>query len=265
MRSCSARAADRTRDRDRPGARGSAGGARLPVGGAARAGRGRDRGAARRSSPTRPTSIGCGRSPARSRPRSGPVEILVLNTGGPPLGRRSDNAVEEWETAYRSLVLAPRLLIEAALPGMRERGWGRIVNVASSSIREPIPGLTLSNANRMAAVGLLNTLAREVAGDGITVNTIATGRFATTRLAELRLARDGRGGRGSERGSGRAARAAGGVRRPGRVRLLRAGRLPDRRRDPARRRAAALGLASGRAGCAKGIGSPSGARARRGR
>ena len=66
---------------------------------------------------------------------------------------------------------------------MRERGWGRIVNVASSSIREPIPGLTLSNSNRMAALGLLATLAREVAADGITVNTIATGRFATDRLA----------------------------------------------------------------------------------
>jgi len=67
---------------------------------------------------------------------------------------------------------------------MRERGWGRIVNVASSSIREPIPGLALSNSNRMAAEGLLNTLAREVGADGVTVNTIATGRFATERLAE---------------------------------------------------------------------------------
>lgn len=113
----------------------------------------------------------------------GPVDVLVLNTGGPPLGRALDNSVEEWETAYRSLVLAPRLLAEAVLPGMRERGWGRIVNVASSSIREPIPGLTLSNATRMAALGFLNTLAREVAADGVTVNTIATGRFATDRLA----------------------------------------------------------------------------------
>lgn len=113
----------------------------------------------------------------------GAVDVLVLNTGGPPLGAAMDNSPEEWETAFRSLVLTPRLLMEAALPGMRERSWGRIVNVASSSIREPIPGLTLSNANRMAAVGLLNTLAREVAGDGITVNTIATGRFATARLA----------------------------------------------------------------------------------
>ncbi len=113
----------------------------------------------------------------------GPVEIMVANTGGPPLGGALDNSIEEWEAAYRSLVLAPRLLIEAALPTMRERGWGRIVNVSSSSVREPIPHLTLSNAHRMATVGFLKTLAGEVAGDGITVNTVATGRFATDRLA----------------------------------------------------------------------------------
>jgi len=114
----------------------------------------------------------------------GPVEILVLNTGGPPRGTTFDHGVEAAEDAYRSLVLAPRVLIEAVLPGMRKRGWGRIVNVASSSVREPIPGLALSNSNRMAAVGLLNTIAREVGADGVTVNTIATGRFATERLAE---------------------------------------------------------------------------------
>jgi 3-oxoacyl-[acyl-carrier protein] reductase len=94
-----------------------------------------------------------------------------------------DNPLEEWEAAFRSLVLAPRVLIEEVLPGMRERGWGRIVNVSSTSIREPLPGLALSNANRMAALGLFKTLADEVAGDGITVNTVATGRFATDRLA----------------------------------------------------------------------------------
>jgi 3-oxoacyl-[acyl-carrier protein] reductase len=114
----------------------------------------------------------------------GPIEILVTNTGGPPPGEALDHGVEEWETAYRSLVLAPRILIEAVLPGMRERGWGRIVNVGSTSMREPIPGLALSNAHRMAAVGLFNTLAREVAGDGITVNTVATGRIATARAAD---------------------------------------------------------------------------------
>jgi 3-oxoacyl-[acyl-carrier protein] reductase len=122
--------------------------------------------------------------PAEVEAEMGPVEILVLNTGGPPRGTALEHGVEEWEQAYRSLVLAPRVLCEEVMPGMRERGWGRIVSVASSSIREPIPGLALSNSNRMATVGFLNTLAREVAGDGITVNTIATGRFATDRFAE---------------------------------------------------------------------------------
>jgi 3-oxoacyl-[acyl-carrier protein] reductase len=113
----------------------------------------------------------------------GPIEILVTNTGGPPFGGALDNELNEWEQAYKSLVLAPRVLIEAVLAGMRERGWGRIVNVGSSSVREPIPGLALSNAHRMAAVGFFKTLASEVAADGITVNTVATGRFATERLA----------------------------------------------------------------------------------
>jgi 3-oxoacyl-[acyl-carrier protein] reductase len=114
----------------------------------------------------------------------GPIEILITNTGGPPPGGALDNSLEEWEAAFRSLVLALRVLIEEVLPGMRERGWGRIVNVASSTVREPIAGLTLSNANRLAALGLLETLADEVAGDGITVNTVATGMFATDRLAD---------------------------------------------------------------------------------
>jgi 3-oxoacyl-[acyl-carrier protein] reductase len=114
----------------------------------------------------------------------GPIEILVINTGGPPGGGALDNSLEEWEEAFRSLVLATRVLVEGVVPGMRERGWGRIVNVASSSIREPIAGLTLSNANRLAALGLLETLADEVAGDGVTVNTVATGMFATERLAD---------------------------------------------------------------------------------
>jgi 3-oxoacyl-[acyl-carrier protein] reductase len=114
----------------------------------------------------------------------GPIEILVANTGGPPPGGALDNSVEEWEEAFRSLVLAPRALLEGVLPEMRERGWGRIVNVSSTTVREPIAGLVLSNANRLAALGLLETLADELAGDGITVNTVATGLFATQRLAD---------------------------------------------------------------------------------
>jgi 3-oxoacyl-[acyl-carrier protein] reductase len=114
----------------------------------------------------------------------GPIDILVVNTGGPPFGGAFAHGLDEWEEAYRSLVLAPRVLAEAVVPGMRERGWGRIVNVGSNTTREPIPFLNLSNAHRMAAVGFLKTLAGEVAGDGITVNTVATGRFATERLAD---------------------------------------------------------------------------------
>jgi 3-oxoacyl-[acyl-carrier protein] reductase len=114
---------------------------------------------------------------------SEPATILVLNTGGPPAGGAHEHSIEEWDEAFHSLVLAPRLLTEAALPAMRERGFGRIVNVGSSSTREPIPSLNLSNSLRQAAIGFLKTLAHEVARDGVTVNTILTGRFATERLA----------------------------------------------------------------------------------
>jgi 3-oxoacyl-[acyl-carrier protein] reductase len=113
----------------------------------------------------------------------GPIDVLITNTGGPPFGAALEHGAETWTDAYRSLVLAPRILAEAVLPGMRERGWGRIVNVGSSSTREPIPGLGLSNSHRMAAIGFFKTLASEVARDGVTVNTVATGRFATERLA----------------------------------------------------------------------------------
>jgi 3-oxoacyl-[acyl-carrier protein] reductase len=115
--------------------------------------------------------------------RIGPVDVLVTNTGGPPPGMALDASLDEWREAYEHLVLAPRVLVEAVLPGMRERGWGRIVNVGSSSTREPIPGLALSNSHRPGLIGFFKTLSREVAGDGVTVNDIATGRFATDRLA----------------------------------------------------------------------------------
>ena len=129
--------------------------------------------------------------PAEVEAALGPIEILVLNTGGPPFGGALAHELDDWEAAYRSLVLAPRVLSGAVIPGMRERGWGRIVNVGSSSTREPIPGLNLSNSHRMAAVGFLKTLSHEVAADGITVNTVATGRFATERLADASGSLDG--------------------------------------------------------------------------
>jgi 3-oxoacyl-[acyl-carrier protein] reductase len=115
----------------------------------------------------------------------GSVDVLVTNTGGPPVGGALDHGYEEWEEAYRSLVLAPRILAGAVVPAMKQEGWGRIVNVGSTTTIEVNPALNLSNAHRLATVGFLKTLAREVAGDGITVNTVATGRFKTDRMAEL--------------------------------------------------------------------------------
>ena len=120
----------------------------------------------------------------------GPVEILILNTGGPPRGGPLDHGPEEWESSWRSLVLAPRILAGAVVPGMRAAGWGRIVNVGSSTTIEPVPALNLSNAHRMATVGFLKALARELAADGVTVNTVATGRFETERLRGLGLSED---------------------------------------------------------------------------
>jgi 3-oxoacyl-[acyl-carrier protein] reductase len=115
----------------------------------------------------------------------GPIEILVTNTGGPPGGEPLSFDRDAWERAYRSLVLAPIELVKAVVPEMRNRGWGRIVNVTSTSTIEPIPGLILSNSHRMAAVGAFKTLSSELARDGILVNSVAPGRIATDRIARL--------------------------------------------------------------------------------
>jgi 3-oxoacyl-[acyl-carrier protein] reductase len=116
----------------------------------------------------------------------GPVEVLVCNTGGPPAGQDPlAFSREEWEAAHRSLVLAPMALVRAVLPGMRDRRWGRILNVGSTSVREPIAHLMLSNAERSAALAAFKTLARQVAGDGVTLNTVLPGRILTDRLISL--------------------------------------------------------------------------------
>ncbi len=115
----------------------------------------------------------------------GPVDVLVTNTGGPP---RADDplgfAREDWEAAYRSLVLAPLALVGRALPGMRARRFGRVVNVSSTSIREPIAGLMLSNSHRAAMATAFKTIAAEVAADGVTLNTLLPGSFATARILD---------------------------------------------------------------------------------
>jgi 3-oxoacyl-[acyl-carrier protein] reductase len=121
----------------------------------------------------------------------GPVDILVTNTGGPP--PRPDplsHPRAEWQEAYRTLVLAPLELIGAVGPGMRERGWGRIVNIGSWTAREPSPILALSNSHRSAALAAFKTLARALAGSGVTVNSVLPGRIATDRLYETVGSRD---------------------------------------------------------------------------
>lgn len=115
----------------------------------------------------------------------GPLAVLVTNTGGPPGGEPLDFGRDQWQDAYRELVLAPMALIEHALPGMRERGLGRILNVSSSAVREPIPALLLSTAHRSALLATFKLLARRLASDGVTLNTLLPGRIATDRLAEL--------------------------------------------------------------------------------
>jgi 3-oxoacyl-[acyl-carrier protein] reductase len=121
----------------------------------------------------------------------GPIDVLVTNSGGPPA---NPDALalprESWESAYRQLVLTPMSLIESTLPGMRRRRWGRVVNVASTTVREVAPALMLSNTHRSAILAAFKTIARQVARDGVTLNTVLTGRIDTDRLAQLYGSRD---------------------------------------------------------------------------
>jgi 3-oxoacyl-[acyl-carrier protein] reductase len=115
----------------------------------------------------------------------GPIEVLVTNTGGPPGGPDPLAFTrEQWEQAYRDLVLSPLALIERVVPGMRKHGFGRVLSVSSSSAREPIPTLMLSSSHRPGLLGAFKTIARQVAADGVTLNTVMPGRIATHRVAE---------------------------------------------------------------------------------
>jgi 3-oxoacyl-[acyl-carrier protein] reductase len=113
----------------------------------------------------------------------GPIDVYVANTGGPPAGADPLGfARTEWEAAHRTLVLSPMAFLERLLPGMRARGWGRVVAIGSMSVREPIPTLQLSNAHRPGLVAAFKVLAREAAADGVTLNTVLPGRIATDRI-----------------------------------------------------------------------------------
>jgi 3-oxoacyl-[acyl-carrier protein] reductase len=115
----------------------------------------------------------------------GPVDVLVLNGGGPPPGLAVDFTPEQLTDAVALLVQPHQRLVRAVLPGMRGRGFGRIVAVGSSGVQAPLDRLVASNAARAALAGYLKTLATEVAADGVTVNMVLPGRIATDRLTSL--------------------------------------------------------------------------------
>jgi 3-oxoacyl-[acyl-carrier protein] reductase len=113
----------------------------------------------------------------------GPIDIYIANTGGPPAG--TDPLAfppEQWEAAHRSLVLTPMAFLERLLPGMRERGFGRVVAIGSMAVLEPIDNLQLSNAHRPGLVAAFKVLARQCARDGVTLNHVHPGQIATDRM-----------------------------------------------------------------------------------
>ena len=122
---------------------------------------------------------------------SGPIDVYVANTGGPPTG--ADPLAftrEQWQSAHRTLVLTPMAILERLLPGMRERGFGRVVAIGSIAVREPIDALQLSNAQRPGLVAAFKVLARQAAADGVTLNTVHPGQIATDRIFETAGSRE---------------------------------------------------------------------------
>jgi 3-oxoacyl-[acyl-carrier protein] reductase len=119
--------------------------------------------------------------------RLGGLDILVVNTGGPPPSLFVDLDDSAWRRAFEGLWMSSVGAIRAALPGMRQRRWGRILMVTSVAAKEPVPNLMLSNSLRAGLHGMINSLAREVAADQVTVNALLPGYTLTERLQELRL------------------------------------------------------------------------------
>jgi len=124
----------------------------------------------------------------------GRVDILVTNSGGPPSAPFESLTPEIWDAATRLLLKSAVELTRAVLPGMKERRWGRILNVTSIAAKQPIEGLMLSNSLRAAVIGFARTLANEVAPFGITVNNLLPGYTRTDRVQELARAAGGKAG-----------------------------------------------------------------------
>jgi 3-oxoacyl-[acyl-carrier protein] reductase len=117
--------------------------------------------------------------------RFGRVDVLVTNAGGPPSGPFESHDLSAWRSALRVNLESVIFLTRAVLPGMKERRWGRIVNITSIAVKQPVDGLILSNSVRSAVTGLARTLANEVASFGITVNNVLPGYTRTERVLEL--------------------------------------------------------------------------------
>jgi 3-oxoacyl-[acyl-carrier protein] reductase len=125
----------------------------------------------------------------------GGLDIVVHNAGGPPAGQFLAMTDEQWQKAFEQNLLSFVRLVNASVPEMKKNNWGRILTIASSSIKQPIPNLVLSNALRAGIWGLAKTLARELAPSGILVNVIAPGRIQTERIEELDAANAQRSGK----------------------------------------------------------------------
>jgi 3-oxoacyl-[acyl-carrier protein] reductase len=124
----------------------------------------------------------------------GQVDILVTNTGGPPAGMFEDHSAETWRRAIAQNFESVVNLVRAALPGMKERQWGRIVNVTSISVKQPVAGLILSNSLRAGVTGFAKTISNEVAPYNVTVNNVLPGYTRTERLVHLAEANSEREG-----------------------------------------------------------------------
>jgi len=119
--------------------------------------------------------------------RLGALDVLVVNTGGPPPGLFADLGDAAWRAAFEGLWMSSVGAIRAALPGMRARRWGRVLLITSVAAREPVPNLMLSNSLRAGLHGMVNALSKEVAADQVTVNALLPGYTLTERLEELQL------------------------------------------------------------------------------
>ena len=117
--------------------------------------------------------------------RFGRIDILVTNAGGPPAGQFESLGQEDWETAVRLTLYSALQFTRQVLPGMKRSHWGRILNITSIAVKQPVDNLILSNSLRAAVTGFARTLANEVAGSGITVNNIMPGYTRTKRVEEL--------------------------------------------------------------------------------